>query len=65
MYRQLKTGRRVCRRELLEASAQPTAFSWDESENGSYYCRMYYFTYIGRSEGVSQKVWPGITTGRA
>ena len=27
MHRQLKAGRRVCRRELLEASAQPTAFS--------------------------------------
>eukprot|EP00964_Phaeocystis_antarctica_P082071 scaffold51418_cov56-Phaeocystis_antarctica.AAC.1 len=32
MYRQLKAGRRVCRREVLEASAQPTAFSWDERE---------------------------------
>ena len=27
MHRQLKAGRRVCRRELLEASAQRTAFS--------------------------------------
>eukprot|EP00964_Phaeocystis_antarctica_P022816 scaffold12720_cov61-Phaeocystis_antarctica.AAC.1 len=27
MHRQLRAGRRVCRRELLEASAQPTAFS--------------------------------------
>ena len=32
MYRQLKAGRRVCRRELLEASAQPTAFLSDERE---------------------------------
>ena len=32
MHRQLKAGRRVCRRELLEASAQPTAFSSDERE---------------------------------
>jgi len=32
MHRQLKAGRRVCRRELLEASAQPMAFSSDERE---------------------------------
>ena len=32
MHRQLKAGRRVCRRELLEASAQPMAFSLDERE---------------------------------
>ena len=32
MYRQLKAGRRVCRRELLEASAQPMAFSSEERE---------------------------------
>jgi len=32
MHHELKAGRRVCRRELLEASAQPMAFSSDERE---------------------------------
>eukprot|EP00964_Phaeocystis_antarctica_P110139 scaffold74520_cov45-Phaeocystis_antarctica.AAC.1 len=35
MHRQLRAGRRVCRRDLLKASAQPTAFSWDERERQS------------------------------
>jgi len=35
MHRQLRAGRRVRRRELLEASAQPTAFSSDEREQQS------------------------------
>eukprot|EP00964_Phaeocystis_antarctica_P103514 scaffold68775_cov32-Phaeocystis_antarctica.AAC.4 len=29
------------------------------------YCFLGCTIYIGRPEGVSQKVWPGITTGRA
>ena len=56
MHRQLRAGRRVCRRELLEASAQRTAFSLDERERLPLLSGA--FTYRGcRQRGCSAGVW--------